>query len=45
MMLYAVGAVVDQTSMQHRQTFTCKDNLTNEPPSQYMALIHKNYLL
>jgi len=37
------GANGDSTVKQHCQTFI--DNLTNDPPSQYMAVIHKNYLL
>ena len=39
----AVGVSDDLAPTHHHQTFI--DNLTRDPPSQYMAVIHKNYLL
>jgi len=38
----AVGAAGDKSAAQNCHFV---DNLTNEPPSRYMAVIHKNYLL
>ena len=42
--VYVVGANGDSTDSQSRCQ-AAVDNLTNDPPSQYMAVIHKNYLL